>query len=354
MNRNFRFYFLSSLLITAGVSGTAGIGVGLWTFLDGSGAGTLVLRGLITLVLVCLLALATSLFLARSLTRPLQELSQTVAQMRAGGFRVDPRPESPSEIVELAADLRELGAALEERDRLREQDAHHESRKYRREALNRFGRGVAREVQKSLAGVIGFVEIALRQPGVEGQLKNYLTLLDQEARSGREALERILRYMREEDFPTEALDVNTLLLETSRGFMDSLEKDRVQVQLNLAQDLPRVMGDAGQLKHVLSSLIENAREAMVPEGGLLELSTNLNQEQRVVVMVKDTGRGIPKEDHPRVFTPFFTSKGNLKGAGLSLSISERIISQHGGHLDFWSTVGEGSVFFVTLPPLPPA
>ncbi len=239
---------------------------------------------------------------------------------------------------------------MEERDRKKLAEAQDKAHRENREALQRFGRGVAREVQKSLAGVVGYTEIALRQPGVEGQLKNYLTLMDQEARSGREALERVLRCVRDEDFSTETIDVNSLLLDTSRSFTDGLEREKVTMKLNMAQDLPRVMGDAGQLRHVLTTLITNARESMLPEGGTLELSTNTDSHKQVVIMVKDTGRGIAEEDQPRVFTPFFTTKGNRKGAGLSLSIAERIVNQHSGLIEFWSKPGNGSVFFVTLPP----
>jgi len=121
----------------------------------------------------------------------------------------------------------------------------------------------------------------------------------------------------------------------------------------MGEHLPKVKGDAGLLKHVLNALINNAREAMLPDGGTLELSTNLDQNGWVVVMVKDTGRGIEPGDQPKVFTPFFTTKGSRKGAGLSLAVSEHIIEQHGGKLDFWSNHGIGSVFFVNLPPEEP-
>ena len=118
----------------------------------------------------------------------------------------------------------------------------------------------------------------------------------------------------------------------------------------MACQLP-VMGDAGQLKYVLTSLIDNARESMLPDGGELELSTNVDQQGTVVAMIKDSGRGIPEEDQPRVFTPFFTTKGSQKGAGLSLAIAERIVRQHQGKLDFFSETGKGSVFFIHLPPV---
>ncbi|MBW1809784.1 MAG: hypothetical protein JRJ87_16430 [Deltaproteobacteria bacterium] len=350
MNRTYRFYFITILATLVGISCVVGVSVGLWTVLDQAGASVLVVRGLLALLIVIIISLILALIFARAIKNPVRELAQAIDKLRLGNFQIEPSIDNPQELCELAGNLRELGVFLEERDRQAEQKNRQGSREQRREALSRFGKGVAREVQKSLAGVLGYIEIALRQPGVEGQLKNYLTLIDQEAREGREALERVLRYVRKEDFPTELVDLNTLLLETSRSFMDTLEKDKIQVQLNLAQDLPRIMGDAGQIRYVLTSLIENARESMLPAGGSLELSATVNQDQQVVIMVKDSGIGIPQEDHSRVFTPFFTSKGNQKGAGLSLAIAERIVDQHGGRLDFWSTPEQGSVFFVNFPP----
>ncbi len=209
---------------------------------------------------------------------------------------------------------------------------------------------IAREVQKPLAGVVGFAEMALRQDGVEGQLKNYLTMIDQEARSGREALDRILRYGRDEPFPTEPLDVNQLLVECSQGMVAPMERDKIRLKMNLSQDLPRVLGDAGQLMQVFTTLLSNAREAMLPGGGTVELSTNTDSSGQVVVMVEDFGRGIEEDQRDRVFTPFFTSKGTRKGAGLKLAIADRITRRHGGWIDFFSTPGEGTVFFVYLPP----
>ena len=339
------------LILAAGAGCVAGAGVGLWSLLGDKNAGSFLLGEFFALAGVMLVALFVAFIIAKTTSRAFDEIFNSLERIRKGEFKTDPRPEGPRELQELGNEIRELGVFLEERDRERTSENEVDARKLRQESLKRFGQGVSREIQKSLAGILGFVEIALRQPNVEGQLKNYLTLIDQEARAGREALERVLQFIREEEFPTEPLDVNDLLLDTSRSFMDTLEKQKIQVQLNLSQSIPRVLADASQIKHVLSTLIENAREAMMPEGGTLELSTNLNQNKLVVVMVKDTGRGIPADDHPRIFTPFFTSKGSQKGAGLSLSIAERIVSQHGGKLDFWSTVGEGSVFFIQLPPV---
>jgi signal transduction histidine kinase len=351
MGQKFSYTLITVLLISTGIACAFGVGVGLWSVLGRAGAATLLVRGILALLLILALSFIPALLMAHSLVRSLREVGDAIRHLRQGKFDVDPRPRGPAEIADLANEVRELGFFLKEHDRKIKQTVRSGSREQTREALGRFGQGVAREIQKSLAGVLGYVEIAKRQPGVLGQLKNYITLIDQEARAGREALERILRYVRDEEFPTEPLDVNALMMETSRGFLETTEQEKVQIQLNLGQDLPKVMGDAGQLKYVLNSLIDNARESMLPDGGTLELSTNVDQQGHVVAMVKDTGRGISEEDQPRVFTPFFTTKGSQKGAGLSLAIAERIVRQHGGTLDFFSELKKGSVFFIHLPPV---
>jgi signal transduction histidine kinase len=350
MNRKFSYTLITVLLISNGVACGVGVGVGLWSVLGHADAATLLVRGFLALLLILALALIPALVVAHAFVRSIREVGGAIQQLRRGNFNCDPRPRNPAELVELANELRELGFFMQEHGRKTRQAIRSDSREHTQEALARFGHGVAREVQKSLAGVLGYVEIARRQPGVLGQLKNYLTLIDQEARSGREALERILRYVRDEEFPTEPLDVNTLVMETSRGFLEETEQEKIQIQLNLGQELPKIMGDAGQLKYVLTSLINNARESMLPDWGTLELSTNVDQAGSVVAMVKDTGRGISEDNQPRIFTPFFTTKGSQKGAGLSLAIAERIVRQHDGKLDFFTEPGKGSVFFIHLPP----
>lgn len=350
MERSLRHLVLVFLVPSAALACLVGLGIGLWVFLGGAGTAELLLRGTISLVVVCGLALVAGLVLAMLAGRPLAQIDQAMADLRAG--RVPPTSSStgPAELLGLVQGLHDLGTSLHEQSRRGAKDQAQRARDLRTEALGRFADGIAREVQKSLAGLVGFAEMALRQEGVSGQLKNYLTLIDQEARSGREALERVLRYARQEDFPTEPLDVNQLLVDTSRGLVSPAEREQIRLKMNLAEDLPRVLGDAGLLMQVFTTLMANAREAMLPDGGVIELSTNTESSGMLVVMVKDSGRGIPVQLQERVFTPFFTSKGNRKGAGLDLAIAENIVRRHAGRIDFYSTPDEGSVFFVRLPP----
>ncbi len=349
MARSVKSLVVGLVVLAAGLACLVGLGVGLWCLLDGAGTQGLLLRGGIALAAVLLATTLLAWIPGLLLERRLAALLEMIANLQAGR---SPRARGivgPAELAELDDGLVQLGQNLEQQHRQRERQQLDAARQQRTAALARLADGVAREVQKPLAGVVGFAEMALRQPGVEGQLRNYLTLIDQEARTGREALERLMRYARDEEPTTEALDVNQLLVDASRALIAPADRERNRLKLNLAEDLPRVAGDASQLMEVLTSLIQNAREAMLPDGGTIELSTNAESNGQAVLMVRDSGRGIPPAEQDQVFTPYYSTKGRQRGAGLSLAIAESIVRRHGGRIDFFSKPGTGSVFFVHLP-----
>jgi len=103
--------------------------------------------------------------------------------------------------------------------------------------------------------------------------------------------------------------------------------------------------DASQLWQVILNLLRNAKEAM-PDGGELTVRTR-RQDGEIRIDVSDTGNGISQEDAARIFTPFFTTK--VHGTGLGLALSQRIVAEHGGRLDFHSAPGIGATFTILLP-----
>ena len=96
-------------------------------------------------------------------------------------------------------------------------------------------------------------------------------------------------------------------------------------------------------------MINNAYEAILEKekGGIIAISVK-REEPYVVISIRDTGIGIPKENQGKIFDPFFTTKGPL-GVGLGLSVSYGIVERHGGRIDFDSQIGEGTTFRVYLP-----
>jgi signal transduction histidine kinase len=119
----------------------------------------------------------------------------------------------------------------------------------------------------------------------------------------------------------------------------------VHIQLDVAEDLPRIEGDPDQLKQVFLNLVTNAVQAMTDAGGDIDITAR-GEGEYLIVEVRDTGPGIHERDLPKVFDPFFTKRS--EGTGLGLTIVHRIIDEHDGHIEVRSSA-EGTSFTVTLP-----
>ena len=122
---------------------------------------------------------------------------------------------------------------------------------------------------------------------------------------------------------------------------------RIEPVLDLADGLPRVLGDQVEFEQVLINLLNNAVEAM-GDGDSLRLVSRL-RANCVIVAVADSGKGIRAQDLDSIFDPFFTTKKLGEGTGLGLSISYGIVQNMGGHIEVDSRPGEGATFTVVLP-----
>jgi len=123
------------------------------------------------------------------------------------------------------------------------------------------------------------------------------------------------------------------------------------VDLHLQEPLPPIRCDKSQIQQVVMNVVMNGAESTHAKGsGMVCITTRaLPGGSRVILEVKDNGEGIPPENLAKIFDPFFTTKPEGKGVGLGLAVVYGIIEAHGGEVDVKSTVGEGTVFAVTLP-----
>ena len=119
-------------------------------------------------------------------------------------------------------------------------------------------------------------------------------------------------------------------------------------------EIPSITCSPSQVNQVLLNLVTNAAQALDKPDRRIIVTTRREGEDAIAIEVADNGRGIPPEVLPKIFDPFYTTKEVGKGTGLGLSIAYKIVSEHGGRIDVKSTVGEGSVFTVTLPFRPSA
>jgi len=145
------------------------------------------------------------------------------------------------------------------------------------------------------------------------------------------------------------LDVNEVIGEVLAMMGHGFEENRIVLQSELAEALPSVLGDRVQLQQVLLNLIMNGIEAMtaiIDRPRMLWVESRVDDAGDVLVSVRDSGIGLGSEAD-RVFTPFFTTKAN--GMGMGLSISRSLIDDHGGRLWAAPNSPHGAVFSFTLP-----
>jgi len=149
------------------------------------------------------------------------------------------------------------------------------------------------------------------------------------------------------EFSVEAGLDSTLLL------AKNLLKGKVEIKKDFAQ-VPSITGSPSQINQVFLNIITNAVHAM-PERkqpNVITLRTAMEDERTVRVEIQDNGQGIPKDVMPRIFDPFFTTKPIGQGTGMGLSISYKIIQEHGGKILVDSELGVGTVFTILLPVKP--
>jgi polar amino acid transport system substrate-binding protein len=179
-------------------------------------------------------------------------------------------------------------------------------------------------------------------------------MLDEMLAGGRR-IKHIVRdlkdFARREDSPTlEPVDVNDVVAAAIRLVDNSIRKATARFSTDLAPRLPKVQGNAQRIEQVVVNLLLNACQALPDAGRAIKLATRHDpRREAVVVEVSDEGVGIAPEHLPRLTDPFFTTKRETGGTGLGLSVSAGIVKEHGGSLEFSSTVGAGTTATLVLP-----
>jgi two-component system, NtrC family, sensor kinase len=215
---------------------------------------------------------------------------------------------------------------------------------------------VAHEINNPLSGILTYAKLLrkwLDRGQTEGEKHDEamqcLELIAGESRRCGELVKNLLTFSRTAPMNVEPADLNAVIERCVRLVQHQLELTGIQLQNDLAVDLPRVLCDPAQIEQVVLALLMNAIDAM-PRGGNLWLSTKLLKPgQQVEIQVRDDGMGIPPEILPQIFEPFLTTKESGHGVGLGLAISRGIMERHNGRIEVRSEPGKGSTFILTLP-----
>ena len=317
-------------------------------------------------LIAALVALAVAVAFARTLTAALERLS--VAARALGQGKLDTRviAVGDDEVGTLARTFNDMGEELAQgRAEIERWNKELEARVLERTealkqaqaqlvqaqklaALGQLGAGVAHEINNPLGGVIGHVQLLLAERTPESADYESLQHIEEGARRASQIVQNLLRFSVQRQSPVRtSVDVNKLVRDTLSLTETLVREQQIDLVYALGEPPPRAHGDAGQLAQVLLNLVSNARTAM-PTGGTLTIRTQREGDE-VALSVEDSGKGIAAELHERIFEPFFTTKDEWSNVGLGLSVSYRLVAEHGGRITVRSEPGHGATFTVYLP-----
>ncbi|MEH3103788.1 MAG: HAMP domain-containing sensor histidine kinase [Sphingomonas phyllosphaerae] len=266
--------------------------------------------------------------LSRGIVRPVEALGTATRAVASGGGSVPDAPTTAAiEIQALYRDFGSMAAAIERRSRY----------------LRDFAHAVSHEFKTPLAGIGGAVELLQDHPDMAAADRDrFLANIAEDADRLTHLVSRLLDLARA-DMGENADGVTTDVIGAARRIVDA--HGTFAVELHLPVTLPRVAVPHGAVEAVLTSLIENSRQAGATRASI----TGGKVFDSVTLTVGDNGPGIPPGDRDRVFEPFFTSRRTEGGTGLGLPIARSLLEAQGGTIALDHGAESGATFRITLP-----
>jgi signal transduction histidine kinase len=209
----------------------------------------------------------------------------------------------------------------------------------------------AHELNNPLAGVLVYTKLMkdklARESFDKEQIRKSLDKIEQAVEYCSDIIRGLLDFARQSPPRFGPVTLGRAIDKALSLVGPQVKMKRIEVAREEPPGLPVVTADFNQVVQVLINLVVNAVDAM-NEGGRLTIRA-YGDDGWVRIAVQDTGSGITPENMKKLFTPFFTTKGEVKGVGLGLAVSYGIVERHGGRIEVESEVGRGSTFTVILP-----
>lgn len=228
----------------------------------------------------------------------------------------------------------------------------------RLESIGILAGGIAHDYNNLMTAVMGNISLAKMKTSPDNKTHKWLTEAEKACEQTRELSNRLIVFAEGGESVRETTSISGIITKTVNKL---LKGSSIRSDITLSDNLYLVEINKDQIMQAFINLIVNAMESM-PDGGVLGVkAANITVSDRdnlplregdyLKVSISDTGRGIPEEDLPKIFDPYFTTKemGSVKGTGLGLSVCYSIVKNHGGFIDVESEVGTETTFNVYLP-----
>lgn len=297
------------------------------------------LKILLWLLVVALLVLIVSVFVMRTFTRPIGELSEGISKMSGGDLSVRVNVHGKNEFADLARAFNSMSEKLEALDNARGQ----------------FVSNASHELKTPLSTMKILIETLLYQDPVDPAMtKDFLNDVNREIDRLNRIVSDLLTLVNMDSGTMKLnladMSLNALLEEQVKRLLPLARENGIEINLEMHDDIS-IRADSLKLQQVIYNVIDNAIK-YTPRGGTVDTSL-ARSGKRAVIRIADTGIGIPAADLPHIFDRFYrVDKARSRatgGTGLGLSIVKQIVQQHGGSIAAESAEGSGTTFIIELP-----
>jgi two-component system, NtrC family, sensor kinase len=222
-------------------------------------------------------------------------------------------------------------------------------------SLGKLSSSVAHEINNPLSGILVYTKLIYKQlsnPELYASKKDsilkHLKLIENETKRCGEIVKGLLDFSRKEQEDFESKHLNVILQETYELMTHPIKIANISFIADLTAKSDLVFCSPNQIKQACVAILVNASEAVLDNGEII-ISTKNPDGESVRIEISDNGIGIPEDDIPHIFEPFFSTKHDTSGIGLGLAIVHGIVKSHTGTIDVKSVLGKGTTISITLP-----
>ncbi|MBI5519470.1 MAG: GHKL domain-containing protein [Desulfovibrio sp.] len=224
-------------------------------------------------------------------------------------------------------------------------------------SLGKMAAGVAHEINNPLAIIkekAGWMRDLLGEEDIKAspnfkEFEDAIAKIEYHVTRAKDVTHRLLGFARRMDPIHEDVNINEVISQTITFLQNEARYRAIEIHTGFQKDLPFVASDSAQLQQVFLNIIDNAIDAIGKDGHIHIRTMAVHDPNEVIITIKDSGPGIPREKLDKIFDPFFTTKKVGEGTGLGLTISFSIVQKLGGQIKVESEEGQGATFIISLP-----
>jgi len=205
--------------------------------------------------------------------------------------------------------------------------------------------GIAHEIRNPLGNISSSIQYCLKKYKLPDELVQYLEIVLRNSQNANKIIKELLDFATPREIYKQKGNLHSILKHSIKLVEARLKQNNVNIKLDVEKNLPDINLDSKWIEQTFINFILNANDAMI-DGGELEIRMQ-KKEDMIEVQFSDNGCGIASQDIEKVFDPFYTTKDN--GTGLGLSFVYQVIAAHDGDVDVHSKIDEGTKFTITLP-----